>query len=81
MGGWLDWVILWVFSNLGDSVILLPSLHLLQQKEMVISGKVDVHRKTIENTLMWDFKASVTAVRTPDVMALTNRSLWLQLAM
>jgi len=22
MGGWLDWVILWVFSNLGDSVIL-----------------------------------------------------------
>jgi len=24
MGGWLDWVILWVFSNLGDSVILLP---------------------------------------------------------
>ena len=22
MGGWLDWVVLWVFSNLGDSVIL-----------------------------------------------------------
>jgi len=22
MGGWLDWVILWVFSNLGDSMIL-----------------------------------------------------------
>jgi len=22
MGGWLDWAILWVFSNLGDSVIL-----------------------------------------------------------
>jgi len=22
MGGWLDWVILWVFSNLGGSVIL-----------------------------------------------------------
>jgi len=22
MGGWLDWVILWVFSNRGDSVIL-----------------------------------------------------------
>jgi len=21
MGGWLDWVILWVFSNLGDSMI------------------------------------------------------------
>jgi len=20
MGGWLDWVILWVFSNLGDSM-------------------------------------------------------------
>ena len=25
MGGWLDWVILWVFSNLGDSTILLKS--------------------------------------------------------
>ena len=25
MGGWLDWVILWVFSNLGDSMILFPS--------------------------------------------------------
>jgi len=23
MGGWLDWMILWVFSNLGDSMILL----------------------------------------------------------
>jgi len=23
MGEWLDWVILWVFSNLGDSMILL----------------------------------------------------------
>ena len=23
MGGWLDWVILWVFSNLGDSMDLL----------------------------------------------------------
>ena len=22
MGGWLDWVILWVFSNLGDSMII-----------------------------------------------------------
>jgi len=22
MSGWLDWVILWVFSNLGDSMIL-----------------------------------------------------------
>jgi len=22
MGGWLDWVILWVFSNLGDSMVL-----------------------------------------------------------
>ena len=22
MGGWLDWMILWVFSNLGDSMIL-----------------------------------------------------------
>ena len=22
MGEWLDWVILWVFSNLGDSMIL-----------------------------------------------------------
>ena len=22
MGGWLGWVILWVFSNLGDSMIL-----------------------------------------------------------
>ena len=22
MGGWLDWVSLWVFSNLGDSMIL-----------------------------------------------------------
>ena len=22
LGGWLDWVILWVFSNLGDSMIL-----------------------------------------------------------
>jgi len=22
MGGWLDWVILWVFSNLGYSMIL-----------------------------------------------------------
>ena len=21
MGGWWDWVILWVFSNLGDSMI------------------------------------------------------------
>jgi len=21
VGGWLDWVILWVFSNLGDSMI------------------------------------------------------------
>ena len=23
MGEWLDWVILWVFSNLGDSMILI----------------------------------------------------------
>jgi len=22
MGEWLDWMILWVFSNLGDSMIL-----------------------------------------------------------
>ena len=22
MGGWLDWMILWVFSNLSDSVIV-----------------------------------------------------------
>jgi len=22
MGGWLDWMILWVFSNVGDSMIL-----------------------------------------------------------
>ena len=22
MGGWLDWVILWVFSNLSDSMVL-----------------------------------------------------------
>ena len=22
MGGWLDWVVLWVFSNLGDSMII-----------------------------------------------------------
>jgi len=22
MGGWLDWVILWAFSNLDDSMIL-----------------------------------------------------------
>ena len=26
MGGWLDWVILWVFSNLSDSVILWTCL-------------------------------------------------------
>jgi len=26
MGGWLDWVILWGFSNLGDSMILYPHL-------------------------------------------------------
>ena len=26
MGEWLDWVILWVFSNLGDSMILYTSL-------------------------------------------------------
>jgi len=26
MGGWLDWVILWVFSNLGDPVILCMEL-------------------------------------------------------
>jgi len=26
MGGWLDWVILWVFSNLGDRVILCMEL-------------------------------------------------------
>jgi len=28
MGEWLDWVILWVFSNLGDSMILIGALDL-----------------------------------------------------
>jgi len=26
MGGWLDWMILWVFSNLSDSMNLFPRL-------------------------------------------------------
>ena len=30
MGGWLDWVILWVFSNLGDSMIESPSMEILE---------------------------------------------------
>jgi len=25
MGGWLDWMILWVFSNLGDSMVTLAA--------------------------------------------------------
>ena len=29
MGKWLDWMILWVFSNLSDSMILLEYSHVL----------------------------------------------------
>jgi len=35
MGGWLDWVILWVFSNLGDSMVIL-----LNGKGVVIPAKL-----------------------------------------
>ena len=28
MGGWLDWMILWVFSNLGDSITIVHILFL-----------------------------------------------------
>lgn len=40
-----------------------------------ISEEIDVHRHTIENTLMWGFQASARAVRTPDMMMLTDYSL------
>jgi len=46
MGEWLDWVILWVFSNLGDSMILwfydtpwveeLPSVLLSSFNEVLV---------------------------------------------
>jgi len=35
MGGWLDWVILWVFSNLGDSMILYQGNAVLLQFSFV----------------------------------------------
>ena len=41
MGGWLDWVILWVFSNLGDSMILWFQLPLWSTTFKSPSGMTD----------------------------------------
>jgi len=44
MGGWLNWVILWVFSNLGDSMyaVIFP----YNNKEKGIERKILKKRET-----------------------------------
>ena len=41
VGGWLDWMILEVFSNLGDSVILTPFANLFQLHPMNSGTELD----------------------------------------
>jgi len=86
MGEWLDWVILWVFSNLGDSMILLfyllvgvllvskDDFHAAALREYVISYLSTTAsfwtRKMSENL---SFKLMITALVSQKFV-----SLWLQ---
>ena len=46
MGEWLDWMILWVFSNLGDSMILRwRSYHVLGETVAMVEKKALCQKK------------------------------------
>ena len=48
MGEWLDWMILWVFSNLGDSVILRwRSYHVLGETVAMVEQKALCQKKIV----------------------------------
>jgi len=51
MDGWLDWVILWVFSNLGDSMILRCSPGVFSLcRHLILKTKLkDSHQASICN--------------------------------
>jgi len=53
MGEWLDWVILWVFSNFGDSMIgtpLLPYGYLLSTGSLYLTRVSDRQAVAILST-------------------------------
>ena len=54
IGGWLDWMILWVFSNLGDSMILQSASNIAGQHnkiEGITFGAILIHHRLCENLL------------------------------
>ena len=47
MGKWLDWMILWVFSNLSDSMILFYDSELKKKKKAITTEEHKTNAMTV----------------------------------